>query len=204
MRNVFYPLVYPTRKRQILRRWRKKGRPDPPPAYYKHDLLKQVVATHSHLEVFVETGTWKADTLFQLRNSFQELHSIELNSKLYEAARKRLSRQKQIHLWQGHSPEVLPRILSTLSSPTLFWLDAHYMGGPQTGHGVCPVIAELSAIFTYLQQDGHHMVLIDDARNFIAAGDYPSLSQVADHVKKHWPDYDVAVQTDIIFVKSNR
>lgn len=201
MRNMLYPLAYPFRRRQALRRWRRKGRPAPPPAYFKHDHLKRLALEQAHITTFVETGTWKGDTLFQLKNTYEKLHSVELNKELFTAAQKRLSRHKNIQLWQGHSPEVLPRILPNLSTPTLFWLDAHYMGGPRTGHGVCPAVAELTAIFTYLQESDRHFILIDDARNFMQPGDYPSIEEVTKRVKKHWPSYSVSVQDDMIHVR---
>ncbi|MEM9777181.1 MAG: hypothetical protein AAF902_21560 [Chloroflexota bacterium] len=202
MRNLLYPLAYPIRRRQVLRRWRRRGRPAPPPAYFKHDHLKRIVDAQPRLQTFIETGTWRGDTLYQLQNHFNKLHSIELNKELYAAAQKRLSRFKHIQLWQGHSPEVLPRILTNLNSPALIWLDAHYMGGPRTGYGVCPTMAELSAIFTYLREADRHIILIDDARNFTQLGDYPSLDEVTKHVKKHWPAYSVTVQDDMIHVQT--
>ena len=203
MRKLLYPVAYPFRRRQVLRRWRRKGRPNPPPAYFKHDKLKRLVLDHPHIQTFVETGTWKGDTLYQLQNSYAKLHSIELNKELFMAAQKRLSRYKNIQIWQGHSPEILPRILANLPTPALFWLDAHYMGGPRTGHGVCPTLAELSAIFTYLQEADRHLILIDDARNFLHPGDYPSFEEVTEHVKKHWPNYQISVKNDIIFIQDS-
>ncbi|MFK7806125.1 MAG: hypothetical protein AB8G95_31130 [Anaerolineae bacterium] len=198
-RNLLHPLIYPFRKRQILRRWRASGRPAPPPAYYKHDLLKRVAAENPHLTTFVETGTWRADTLYQLRNHFTQLHSVELDADLYIAAQKRLYRFKQITLWRGHSPEILHRLVPNLAQPTLFWLDAHYMGGPRTGHGVCPVLAELSAICTYLDESAGHQILIDDARNFMQKGDYPTINEVTEHIAGYWPSYRLTMRDDILF-----
>lgn len=198
MRNLFYPIAYPIRKRQILARWEASGRPNPPPAYFKHTLLKQLASENRHLKTFVETGTWKGDMLYQLRRSFLQLHSIELDPDLHLAAQNRLSRFSQIQLWQGHSPEVLSNLLPRIETPTLFWLDAHYMAGGIPGFGVCPVIAELDAIFAHCDPADNHLILIDDARNFIPAGDYPTLEEVINHVKDHWPSYDVSVQDDMI------
>ena len=202
IRNTLYPLAYAQRKRQILRRWRRAGRPAPPPAYFKHDMLKRLAADNPHLSTFVETGTWKGDMLYQLRNQFELLHSVELDKELHAAAQKRLARFTQITLWRGHSPDVLHRIVPNLAGPTLFWLDAHYMGGPYLGHGVCPALAELSAICPYLNPSAGHIILIDDARNFIAAGDYPTLAQVKEHIGQHWPTYSVTVQDDIIICRA--
>lgn len=202
MRNLLYPIGYPFRKRQLLARWEAAGRPNPPPAYFKHDYLKQLAAENPHLTTFVETGTWKADTLYQLRNRFQTLHSVELDFDLFLAAKKRLSRFKHIRLWQGHSPEVLQLILDKPSSPTLFWLDAHYMSGGVSGYGICPILAELEVIFEQCHEEAGHLILIDDARNFIPAGDYPTLAEVEQFVTVHWPSYNVWVQDDMIHCRS--
>ena len=198
MRNILYPIAYPIRKRQILAKWEAAGRPNPPPAYFKHDLLKKLSAENSYLTTFVETGTWKADTLWQLRNSFKTLHSVELDFELFVAAKKRLSRFEHIRLWQGHSPEVLELILENEPSPSLFWLDAHYMAGGVSGYGICPVLAELETIFEKCDEGAGHLILIDDARNFIPAGDYPTLEEVTRFVNIHWPSYKVSVHDDII------
>lgn len=201
LRNLLYPVAYPFRRRRSLRRWRASGRPVPPPAYFKHDLLKRIAAENPHLTTFVETGTWQADTLFQLRNHFAQLHSIELDANLYKAAQKRLYRFSQIKLWHGHSPEILQQLVPTLTQPTLFWLDAHYMGGPRTGHGVCPALAEINAICTHLDESAGHLILIDDARNFIPTGDYPTVDEVIKHLNNFWPSYKSTIKDDIIFLE---
>ena len=200
LRNLIYPIAYPFLRRRRLRRWRSAGRPAPPPAYFKHDLLKRLSTENPHLTTFVETGTWKGDTTYQLRNYFAELHSIELDTQLYKAAQQRLRRFLQIKLWHGHSPEILQQIVPTLTQPTLFWLDAHYMGGPRTGHGVCPALAEISAICTHLDESAGHLILIDDARNFIVPGDYPTVDEVTQHISKYWPSYHPKVKDDIIYL----
>ena len=198
MRNLLYPIAYPIRKRQILARWEESGHPNPPPAYFKHDRLKQLAAENPYLTRFVETGTWKADTVWQLRNHFVTLHSAELDFDLFLAAKKRLARFEHIRLWQGHSPDILTLILENNETPTLFWLDAHYMSGSVSTHGICPVLAELEAIFDHCSEKTGHIILIDDARNFIPAGDYPTLAEVTAYIKLHWPSYNVWVQNDMI------
>lgn len=82
----------------------------------------------------------------------------------------------------GHSPELLAELRPSLP-PSIFWLDAHYSGGPTAGFlNECPVLEEIEAIATDLD---HHFVLIDDARLFInppppphRASDWPPLSQI--------------------------
>src|SRR5437763_3899573 len=128
--------------------------------------------------ILVETGTLFGDMLAAVARHFDELHSIELSPSLFEQAKLRFSRKKHVHLYNGDSATVLPQIVSALSGPALFWLDAHYSGGI-TARGAIdtPIVEELRCI---LGRDRHrHVVLIDDARCFDRGDkDYPSIDAV--------------------------
>ena len=45
---------------------------------------------------------------------------------------------------------------------------------------------------------GRNMILIDDARLFDGAGEYPSLAEVRAWVERHRPGAEWSVETDII------
>jgi len=78
------------------------------------------------LSGFVETGTWMGDAVEAAFNAgYSPIFSIELNEEICEKAVDRFSGRDNITILQGSSEARLPEIISKLSSPTLWWLDAH-------------------------------------------------------------------------------
>lgn len=113
------------------------------------------------LRTLIETGTYFGDTLFRVKNDFQNIYSIELDENLHRYASKRFARYPHIHLVRGDSAKMLPQVLSSVQEPCLLWLDAHWSGGV-TGKGALDsaVSAELEAIRSHPIKE--HVVLIDD------------------------------------------
>ena len=135
------------------------------------------------LEIFVETGTFRGDTMELARHEFPECHSAELSAEYYEAALLRFAGAANVHLFQGDSPTLLrsqqPRFASR---PTFFWLDAHWCAAESTAgeQSQCPLLDELSAIGSIHPQS---VVLIDDARYFLGPPPAP-------HEISGWPDWE--------------
>ena len=176
--------------------WRASGRPGPMPAAVKQDVLREY-GERFGLSTLVETGTYLGDTVAALRGDFSRIVSIELSDRLYRWARRRFVGVAGVTIVHGDSGEVLPRVLTQLSEPCLFWLDGHY-SAEITAHGTrpSPVIEELEAIF------GHsvagHVVLIDDARCFDGTGGWPDLDELRALVERYEPGLEFSVQDDII------
>jgi FkbM family methyltransferase len=131
------------------------------------------------LESFVETGTFRGDTAHAMAPHFPSVHTIELADELYARAVERLAPLKNVTVVHGSSPEALKSLWKTLSGKSvLYWLDAHWCGGPTSGAAYeCPVLAEIAAIRSLNDQS---VVLIDDARFFIAPPPHP-------HAPESWP-----------------
>jgi hypothetical protein len=184
------------RTARAIKEWREAGRPVPPP----HAVKQQVVREYRDrfgIETFVETGTFKGDMIDAVSGQFDEIHSIELGKDLFEEARQRFAGQRHIHLHQGDSATVLPRLLETLKAPALFWLDGHYSEGITARGGKdTPIMEELGAI--YRHDSSAHVILIDDARHFTGEGDYPSLDTLREVVGKWSPGSVIEVADDII------
>ncbi len=182
-----FPLTLPLMERKRLGKasrriadWESAGKKTRPPEPVKHRNLLEI-ARANDLKVLVETGTYHADTLYALRNDFDELHSVELSDDYYSLSKFRLSGYSHIHLHHGDSAKVLPIIVNTLNRPALFWLDAHY--GVYRDHGAAegvayaPVLQELEHIF----KNGislRHCVAIDDAHYFGSDKNYPTIDEV--------------------------
>ena len=134
-------------------------------AAYK--LLKKQVP-----DVFVETGTNRGGTIFQLRNRFKQLYTVELNKN---AVKECMSKAKKkgvtnIQFYQGESQNVLPDIIKTLHETNIekaiFFLDAHVTNNhtiyTSRGKIDVPLNLELHVIAEQYQHEG--LIIIDDTR----------------------------------------
>lgn len=74
----------------------------PPPHPIKQSVIKKFQEKYQ-IHVFIETGTYLGDMIEAQRRYFTRLFSIELDSKLWEAANKRFEQYKHIKIVQGDS-----------------------------------------------------------------------------------------------------
>jgi hypothetical protein len=130
------------------------------------------------IEDFIETGTFHGDTAAWAAGHFARVTTIELSPAYHAAAQVRFDAQPNVRALAGDSVVVLREVVSILTSPAIFWLDAHWSGADTAGREVeCPVLAEIALInassFT-------HVVLVDDARLFCAPPPAP-------HRAEQWP-----------------
>lgn len=112
--------------------------------------------------VFVETGTYKGETILSLENYFHELHTIEIKRELFEMTRRK---SKKINFHLGDSSIVLSKICKDIKSNTIFFLDGHWSCGI-TGKGEkdIPLYEELNSILTFFKNKC--IIIIDDCRLF--------------------------------------
>jgi hypothetical protein len=156
-----------------LENWKRSGRPIPPPDLWKQSVVVEYGNRFS-LKVLIETGTFLGEMVLAMRNQFGRIISIELDKVLYLGAVLRFLGLRHIRILHGDSARVLPEILRSLREPALFWLDAHYSGGATArGKKETPIAEELMAILAHPIKE--HVILIDDARCFNGARDYPTL-----------------------------
>ena len=151
------------------------------------------------LNVFVETGTFKAEMIEAQHGHFQKLISVELSRELYEAARNKFAGDARVQFFQGDSGVTLGEAVKGLAEPALFWLDAHYSMGVTAGHTMdAPIIRELSWVAARRQPKD--VILIDDARLFGWDSGYPRLKVIRKYAAEHWPDHSCIVETDVICI----
>lgn len=176
LRNTIKDVTEPITSRLRCRRWRDSGRPLPAPSPVKREIIRGYARDYD-LDVLVETGTYYADTVRGLRKDFRKIYSIELDEDLHHMAVARCKHQDNAVLLQGDSGEGIVEVITGLSGPALFWLDAHYSAG-ETAMGALntPIQTELNVV---LGDSRSHVVLIDDLREFVQkAKDYPALDVV--------------------------
>lgn len=181
---------------RALEQWKKYGTQSPVASDEKHRIIISF-GQRFHLPILVETGTYHGDTVEAVKNSFQQIFSIELAPKLFENAKKRFSKDAQVTILLGDSATVLPELLQDIKKPSLFWLDGHYSGdNTASGSLRTPVLIELRHILQHPIVG--HVILIDDARYFIGAGDYPTLEELRKYITSLKPGLAFEVKDDII------
>ncbi|HXY80264.1 MAG TPA: hypothetical protein VEH55_02760 [Gaiellaceae bacterium] len=176
--------------------WAAGGFRPPPPGAVKRVLLRWYCLRYRP-HAFVETGTLYGDTTHALRRLCPRLYTIELAPALAARAAARFEHLDRITVLEGDSGELLPELVGRLPDRVLFWLDGHFSGG-ETAHGSTetPIARELASILA-LPESAGHIVLIDDAREFVG-GAYPTLGELEESVRARWPSYRVRVANDSV------
>jgi hypothetical protein len=150
----------------------------------------------------VETGTYRGGTTRELAAMFPAVVTVELSPEIHAAAVEALSGVPGITALQGDSREKLGG-LADPETPTLWFLDGHWSGGPTAGQDAeCPVLHEIAAL-----AGGHanDCVLIDDARLFAAPpppphdpAQWPTLIEVFDALGAARPRHHVTLLADLV------
>jgi glycosyltransferase involved in cell wall biosynthesis len=167
--------------------------------------LVQLLRDSLSAVVFIESGTFHGDTVFAVKDLFQEVYSIENSPVLFERASRRFERSRNVKLLLGESPVELRKLGQRfVADATVFFLDAHWCGaeGVISGGPECPLLDELHAIHTL---NSSSVIIIDDARLFLSAPplphdptEWPNLGQVLDALRALSNDHDVTVIDDCI------
>jgi len=120
--------------------------------------LFPLVLRRHRANVFIETGTgWANGLLVALAVGFyKEIYSIESSFLYYKFACDFFQGNDTIHLNQGDSREVFPKVLNGVSERAVIWLDAH------TFNEKNPLYDELDIIAKHPVKN--HAILIDDRR----------------------------------------
>jgi hypothetical protein len=157
------------------------------------------------LEVLVETGTFRGDSIAGLAGDFREVHSVEMSEEYYAHARKRLAALPHVHLALAHSPDFLRDLRPRLGNrAVLYFLDAHWCVASDVAgtESQCPLLDEIAAIGRLGESSA---ILIDDARLFLApppepheVGQWPSFDQIDSALRKLSPAHELMVVNDVM------
>ena len=188
------------RQLQIIK-WVQAGLPVPPVPAVKRAILHSLL-DRSGIDLFIETGTFKGDTLAEMADRGLRAISIELSDLYFAKAKARFAGQANIELHHGDSGEVLPRIVATLTKPALFWLDGHFSAG-DTAHGslAAPLHAEIETILSSPVKG--HIIAIDDAHEFTGHDGYPELGRFLTSILEDGR-YEARVHTNIILLEPKK
>ena len=178
----------------------RQGWSAPLPPLLKRSFLKGI-ARDEQARVFVETGTYFGDTIWYLRDTFEQLHSIEVDPYLFAQASSRFRRMPSVVMHQGDSGSLLSGIVPSLSGKTMYWLDGHYSAGI-TGSGElhCPLLRELESIFVLTASP--FVIAIDDARCFGTDPAYPTIDFLRERVAAlSRSSVTISVENDVILIR---
>ena len=86
--------------------------------------------------VLIEAGTYRGITTTRCSSVFDKVYSIELDPTLAAAAKKYLSKKKNVNVIQGDALQVIPELLENENlNRVLLFLDGHFSGS-ETGRGI--------------------------------------------------------------------
>jgi len=191
-----YSPARPLYDRFNIARWALRGRPIPPPYGLKRRTVLEYARRHG-IRTLVETGTYHGDMMYFAKSRFDRAYSIELDDALYAQNASRFKGCANIELIKGDSGVELPKLVKRLTAPALFWLDGHYSGpGTACGAEEAPIAQEMGCIFEHPIRG--HVILIDDAREFVGRAGYPKIDELRGWVKERRPEFTFEVEHDII------
>jgi len=187
-------------ERRQERHWLEKGRSGRPPAWVKRRNIMTIADLYG-VEAFIETGTFKGDTIAAVADRFATVISIELLPKYAAAARQRFAASPNVTIIEGDSGTALEQAIAGLDNGrALFWLDSHYIGEAfEDRTSDTPIEREIEIIRTRRIDNGFaDIVMIDDALCFDGSKGYPEIEPFMDAIRSGW-GYTVRCADDCIF-----
>lgn len=129
-----------------------------------YETLKKVTDNLEKYPIFIETGSYLGETIFEAEPYFKELHTIEIKKEFYDNLTKRYKGDK-IHFHLGDSSIILKEVLKNLNNNVIFFLDGHWSEG-NTGKGAkhVPLYEEIQTIVDDFKYEC--ILIIDDYRLF--------------------------------------
>lgn len=166
----------------------------------------KMIARACTAETILETGTYKGDSTIKMSRHFKQVHTIELGTQLYEKAKTRFAKKKNIHLHHGDSAKLLPSIIKQLKTETVFFLDAHFsLSDTAQGDENTPILTELEIIKKAKLSNA--IIIIDDIRMFYKSptsakdtfiAGYPTIQNLVDTLLEINPSYKIAIVYDTL------
>lgn len=154
--------------------WKLRGEPQRTPHLVKQRAV-QAYAEKFGLRTLVETGTYYGEMVAAMKDSVDAIHSVEFDPALAALAQQKFARWPHIHIYPGDSQKMIEDVVSQLTSPALFWLDAGYYGWAGAVGDRDRLVNELRAI---LRAPHTHVVLMDDAHGLSGRNGAPTLEQL--------------------------
>ncbi|MCB0480491.1 MAG: hypothetical protein KDC83_03620 [Flavobacteriales bacterium] len=173
------------RDRKLIERWKEDGQPIPAVDAYKRKILAKFVELNNR-NIFIETGTFLGDTVFEIYPLVDRVITIEISKELKTNAERRFFGNNKVQILEGDSATVLASIdpKKLKNDRVIFWLDGHYSGG-YTGKGseITPIYRELDCIKEFQYNHVDSIIIIDDKRLFTGNEGYPKAKDLIVYVE---------------------
>ena len=192
MINSINNIIWLLKNRKHFKNWKKRQFSSPSPEFIKHDVLKSNTLENC---LWIESGTYYGNTTNVLSKIANKIISIEADEKLYNLAKKKFEKIKNVEIVFGKSEDLLKNILikNYTHKNVCFYLDAHLcqdhltnkktFGNEESG---TPIEIELNSIENEKNNFDNINLLIDDIRLFDANfQNYPSKNYLVDWCKKN-------------------
>lgn len=151
------------------------------------NFLHKLKEDFTNYPIFIETGTYNGETIFNLELYFNKLFTIELSEFFYNNTKNKYNNNK-INFIHGDSSKILSELLKEIVEPCIFFLDGHFSSwGTAKGDKDVPLYEEIISIRDNCKSNA--LIIIDDCRLFGTKG------------PEDWSD----INTDkILFILSDR
>jgi hypothetical protein len=175
--------------------WIVRGKPVHPPHRFKQKTVLDYARRFS-LRTLVEAGTYYGEMVHATLAAFDQIYTIELDHRLAALARRRFMKSPQVHVFEGDSQEMIPKILEEVNHPSLFWLDAGYYGWDQQMGDRGRLTSELRAILSHAIPG--HVILMDDAHGLSGRNGAPTFAELKMGIEGEFPGRKVDVAYNIV------
>jgi len=185
--NAPVPTLLGTQELAAIQAWAARGWAAPSPHFIKHQVLPR---NGWPAATWVETGTFMGQTTAVLAAHSAQVVSIEPEPQLFAQAQAKFSGQPHVHIINGVSEQVFPRLLPMLEGAVNLWLDGHYSAGiTYKGPLDTPIREELAVISAQLARWPRVCVCVDDLRCFQSDervySEYPPLAWLVQWAEDH-------------------
>jgi hypothetical protein len=93
---------------------------------YLNEIMYKISEDISEYKIFVETGTYRGETVFNMAPYFDKVYTIELSKTLYENFNTQNYDKNKITSILGDSSEMLESLIKNINENTIFFLDGHF------------------------------------------------------------------------------
>jgi hypothetical protein len=175
--------------------WKLRGEPWRTPHIVKQRAVLEY-AERFGLRMLVETGTYYGEMITAVHDRFDRIESVEFDAALAARAQEKFGRWPHVHVVHGDSQAFIERLLPTLQSPALFWLDAGYYGWAGAIGDRDRLVNELRVIV----RDGEkrHVILMDDAHGLSGQNGAPTPEQLQSRLAEELRGRAVEVKHNIL------
>ncbi|MDE3171333.1 MAG: hypothetical protein KGL75_14425 [Acidobacteriota bacterium] len=175
--------------------WKLRGQPVRSPHLVKQRAVREYARQYG-LRTLIETGTYYGEMIAAVKDQFERLFSIEFDPELARRAARRFASDPRVHILEGDSQKLLPELLTTISEPALFWLDAGYWGWTNLARDPARLSTEVEAALSHPVHG--HVVLMDDARMLDGRDGAPTFDDLRGRIIARFPGKRVELLHDIV------